>query len=642
MQYRYFNLEKTIARSRKPLHVAVCFIFFSCLMAACSNGSNYTPDGKVADETFSFAWISDNHLGSFAYAEDDLVQAIEDINANGSIEFVVLTGDLTEFGVTSEFALLKEKMAALNKPYYMVDGNHDVNWSENGTTTFGNFFEGNAPRFCFDAHGIRFIGCGSGPMLRMGAPHIPREELNWVKSVLDTTHTDMPVMFFNHFPQFEEIANSYELTNIIKGHNVQYILCGHFHVNSTKEYNGLTSVLGRSLLRRSDPIGGYNIVTLTADSMFVAERTTKEKTHPVWFKGALSEVCIPKGEKMEISYECNAQWPQIKEEWRINETSDIASTGSIDGDFYVYTTTGGKTVAADARNGKKIWEFQSGNKIFSAPYITPENVYISSTDGHIYSLNRKDGKMVWKYYTGYPIVACPIVVDGTIFTGSSNGKFYALDANEGTLLWCTDGYTGYMESRPCADESNIYTGGWEGTFWAIDRQSGAKVWEYNIGKGRYFSPGACWPVIANGNIFVMSSDKVLRCYTPQGNIIWENTSANGRESMSLSEDGNTLYVKGTEDTFTAFDLTREGYPVKWECKMPYESNFIPTPPLEIASKGTILAADTFGTICAIDNTGKGLKWQYKVSNCAVTSFCATIDGNAIAMTMDGKIVKLDF
>ena len=90
--------------------------------------------------------------------------------------------------------------------------------------------------------------------------------------------------------------------------------------------------------------------------------------------------------------------------------------------------------------------------------------------------------MVWKYYTGYPIVACPIVVDGTIFTGSSNGKFYALDANEGTLLWCTDGYTGYMESRPCADESNIYTGGWEGTFWAIDRQSGAKVWEYNIGK----------------------------------------------------------------------------------------------------------------------------------------------------------------
>ncbi|MBQ2132647.1 MAG: metallophosphoesterase, partial [Bacteroidales bacterium] len=278
--------------------MALCFIFLGALGTSCSNTGNFIPDGKVAQEKFSFAWISDNHLGSFAYAEDDLRQAIEEINAIDSLDFVILTGDLTEFGVTSEFALLRQMMDSLQKPYYMVDGNHDVNWSENGTTTFENYFKGNAPRFCFDANGIRFIGCGSGPMLRMGAPHIPREEINWVKSVLDTTDTNHPIIFINHFPQFEEIANSYELTNVLKGYNVQYILCGHFHVNSTKEYNGLTSILGRSLLRRTDPMGGYNIVTVTPDSIFVAERTVKGPTHPVWFRGALTEVNRPKGEQM--------------------------------------------------------------------------------------------------------------------------------------------------------------------------------------------------------------------------------------------------------------------------------------------------------------------------------------------------------
>lgn len=640
MQYN-FNLIRTVATSRRPFFMALCFVFLGC-MAACSNGASWAPDGKGADETFSFAWISDNHLGSFAYAEDDLRQAIEDINGIDSLEFVILSGDLTEFGVTSEFALLKQMLDSLNKPYYMVDGNHDVNWSENGTTTFENYFKGNAPRFCFDAHGIRFIGCGSGPMLRMGAPHIPREEINWLKDILASTHKDQPVIFVNHFPQFEEIANSWEVTNILKDYNVQYILCGHFHVNSTKEYNGLTSVLGRSLLRRTDPMGGYNIVTLTADSMFVAERTVKGPLHPVWFRGGIHEGFIHKGDKMEISFEINGEYPQVREEWRIEEESDIASQAAIDGDFYVYTTTGGKTAALEASTGRMIWEYRTGNKIFSAPFITAENVYVSSTDGNVYALDRLSGRQVWRYGTGYPVVACPLVVGDTLYIGSSNGKFHAVDATNGNVIWVTEGFEGYMESRPCTDGRYIYTGGWEGRFWAIDRTTGEMAWEYNIGKGRYFSPGACWPVLADGKVFVQSSDKVLRAYTPSGDVAWENTSAQGRESIGISADGKTLYVKGTADFFTAFDLTGEGYPVKWECRMPYTYNYIPTRPVEIPGKGAVLAADTFGTVCAVGSLGEGLLWQYKISNCAVTSFCATADDGAIAMTMDGKIVKLVF
>lgn len=602
--------------------VALCFVFMSCQRST----------------HITFAWIADNHYGSFDYATDDLIQAVEDINAQDSIDFVILSGDLTEFGVTSEFAGLKEILTKLNKPFFMVDGNHDVNWSENGTTTFEKYFKGNAPRFVFDDQGIRFIGCGSGPMLRMGAPHIPREEINWLKSVLDTTDVDQPIIFVNHFPMFEEITNSYEVTNLLKERNIQYVLCGHFHVNSTKDFNGVKSILGRSLLRRENPIGGYNIVTVTSDSIKVAERIIKQESSPVWFSAPINWKYEDKGEPYEVSYAINEEYPAVKEEWRIDEVSDIASQGEIDGDFYVYTTTGGKTVAVNAQDGKQIWEFQTGNKIFSAPFITSDAVYVSSTDGFIYSLARKDGKLLWKYDTGYPIVACPVVADNDLYLGSSNGKFYSFDKSSGELNWCTEGFEGYMESRPAVDKRNIYTGGWEGRFWAISRKDGKMKWEHNIGKGRYFSPGACWPVIVDGDIFVQSTDKVLRAYTPSGRIKWENTSCAGRESMSLSADGKMLYVKGTADIFTAFDVTKRKKPVKWETKMPYAYNYIPTAPAE--SAGLVMAADTFGEVCAVANDGKGLQWRYKISNCAVTSLCPTADGGLIAMTMDGKIVKL--
>lgn len=615
--------------------MAFSFIF---LLVQCTSA----PDGKVAQQTFSFAWISDNHLGASANADDDLIQTIEDINLMDSIEFVIFSGDLTEFGATSEFALLKERLASLNKPFYMVDGNHDVNWSENGTTAFEHFFKDNAPRFCFDAYGIRFIGCGSGPMLRMGSPHIPREEITWLKNVLDTTGKDCPIIFINHFPQTDDVTNSYELTNILKEYNVQYILCGHLHNNSIQEYNGLTSILGRSILRKKDPMGGYNIVTLTPDSIFVAERTVKGPTLPVWFKDALQEEFSFKGEPMEVSYDINDKYPQVKELWRIEERSDIASQASIDGNLYVYTTTGGKVVALNVENGKKLWEYQTGNKIFSAPYIDTEKIYISSTDGYVYALARIDGKLVWKYNTGYPIVASPLLASDAIYIGSSNEKFYSIDALSGKLNWVTEGFSGYMESRPCADSAYVYTGGWEGRFWAISRSSGEKLWEHNIGRGRYFSPGACWPVISKGYIFIQSSDHTLRAYAPDGEIVWQNTSAKGRESMGISQDGNTLYIKGIEDTFTAFDLNTEGFPVKWETKMPYPYNYIPTSPIEIPAKNTVLAAETYGSVCAIDSEGKGFLWQHKISNCAVTSLCATEYGDAIVMTMDGKVVRLDF
>lgn len=221
-----------------------------CVMAV-SVVSSY---GQSSRTPFTFAWLSDVHLNSFAYAEDDLRQSIEDINTNPAVDFAILSGDVTEFGDTKEFLLLQEILKNFRKPYLLLPGNHDVNWSENGCTMFNKIFK--ASHFCYDWQGVRFIGCGAGPSLRMGPPHIPREEILWLDSIIRATPREQPIIFVNHFPLNQDLSNWYEVTDILKTRNVLVALAGHLHVNRAYDAEGIPAVIGRSSLRRKDPIGG--------------------------------------------------------------------------------------------------------------------------------------------------------------------------------------------------------------------------------------------------------------------------------------------------------------------------------------------------------------------------------------------------
>jgi hypothetical protein len=47
--------------------------------------------------TFRFAWLSDTHVGS-STGEEDLRATVQDLNSITGLSFVVLSGDVTEFG----------------------------------------------------------------------------------------------------------------------------------------------------------------------------------------------------------------------------------------------------------------------------------------------------------------------------------------------------------------------------------------------------------------------------------------------------------------------------------------------------------------------------------------------------------------
>ena len=102
-------------------------------------------------------------------------------------------------------------------------------------------------------------------------------------------------------------------------------------------------------------------------------------------------------------------------------------------------------------------------------------------------------------------------------------------------------------------------------FYAIDRKTGKKVWEFDTKRGRYFSPGACWPIVLPytdqskkaEQVIVLSSDYFIRAFQPDnGEILWASDKAKGRESLGFSPDGKTMYVKGIKDNCRRY-LSRE-------------------------------------------------------------------------------------
>ena len=345
----------------------------------------------------------------------------------------------------------------------------------------------------------------------------------------------------------------------------------------------------------------------------------------------------------------NATYPSVRETWKLKDVTDIASQGSIDGNLYVYTNTAGVVHALNAKNGKTQWTYTTGNKIFSAPFITPKLVIVSSCDGFIYALDRKQGTVRWKYNTDHPIVACPVVTEGTVYIGSSNGKFYSLKLTDGTLNWTCNGLQGYIESRRAVDKERVYIGTWGAMFYAIDRRSGEKIWEFDTKRGRYFSPGACWPVVlpytrqgkTNEQVIVLSSDYFVRSFHPgTGEIFWASDEAKGRESLGFSPDGKTMYVKGIKNNITAADISHGTYTSLWNTSMPYESNFIPTR-METTEQLVFIPTE-FGVLHAVRTDGSGIAWSHKISHSAITSLKNAGKGKIIVMTMDGTVTCLEY
>jgi len=210
-------------------------------------------------KSFKFALITDTHVGNPNNTRI-LYRTVKDINSLSDIAFVIVSGDVTEFGSYEELRTAKCLLDDLDVPYYALPGNHDSNWSESGTNDFLRVF--GSETFGFEYNGYKFIGLASGPNMRMGPGQIPREDLIWFFKELENTGTETPIIYVNHYQMDSGLNNWFEVMDAFRPYNVKLMLCGHGHNNKAMNFEGVNAAMCRSNLRAKQLFGGYNIITV--------------------------------------------------------------------------------------------------------------------------------------------------------------------------------------------------------------------------------------------------------------------------------------------------------------------------------------------------------------------------------------------
>ena len=595
-------------------------------------------------QSFKFGFVTDTHIGS-GTSQEDLRRTVTDINADTSLRFVVITGDITEFGSDNELMLAKQILDSLNKKWYIIPGNHDANWSESGGNSFRTVF--GAETFSFTYNGYLFAATNSGPNMRMSPGQVPRENLVWLDSLLNNMKSpDMPVIYLNHYPQDSSLNNWYEAIDRLKKKNIQMILLGHGHSNHGYNFEGIPGVMGRSNLRADESIGGYNIVTIQNGIATFEERKPMVKTQKKWLEVKLFEHHFNQDTThyFRPSYAVNNKYPLVKKVWEYQDKSDVGAGTAFAKHLIIATNTIGEIYALNSNTGKRKWSFQTNGKIYSTPDISGNYVIAGSTDKNIYCISLKSGKLIWKSTCLKPVLASPVIKDRIVYIGGSDGHFKALKLKTGDIVWDFDQVKGFVITKALIYQDKIYFGCWSNDFYALNLNTGTLVWKWNNGKGnRMFSPAACCPVATNGRVFIVAPDNYMTSLDAKtGNVIWRNKMPDTRvrESMGLSSDSTMVYVKTMDGQLDGISTAANSMLVSWESslQLPYEL----APSAIVEHNGIVYVPTHSGLACAVERqTGKVL-WKYKASNCLVNTIMPFENDKVVVSTMDGKIICLKY
>ena len=589
---------------------------------------------------FRFAQLTDIHLSpSDPNPTEDLLRSIAQINATDSIDFVLVTGDITEEGDRATMEKVKSCLDLLKVKYYVALGNHETKWSDSGCTAFGEIFGGE--RFDFEHKGFLFLGFNSGPLMRMAYGHVVPQDIRWMTERMNQYNTgdpqqNKPVILVTHYPMIEgDVDNWYEVTDAVRPYNIRLFIGGHYHRNRDLRYDGIPGVLMRSNLRDKDGKPGYGIYEITKDSIRVYTQRIGEPKKQ-WAGFSLTESYYERNGKAEKypDFSVNKEYPQVKEQWITKTGVGIYCSPAVEKDKVFIGDDMGYLTAYALKDGKALWRFQSGKRIVGTPAVSEGIVVFGSADCKIYGLNAQNGNLLWTVETSEPVLGAVTIDNGTAYIGASDHTFRAINTCNGEIKWTFTGVKGYIETKPLVTDSKVIFGAWDNTLYALNKADGRELWKWTGGLTRmHFSPAAVWPVAAEGKVFITDPQRAMIAIEIEtGNTVWRTFQSMVRETIGLSEDGERIYSKTMNDSIVCYS-TKGSHPHElWASNVGFGYEHAPS--MQVEKDGIVFGSTKEGLIFALEaKTGKVL-WKHKIGN-SLISTVVPLSGNRILFTATG-------
>lgn len=596
--------------------------------------------GMQAQSVFRFAQLTDLHLSpNNPNPTEDLLRSVAQINATDNIDFVLVTGDITEEGDRASMEKVKSCLDLLKVKYYVALGNHETKWSDSGCTAFGEIF--GSERFEFEHKGFLFLGFNSGPLMRMAYGHVVPQDIRWMTERMEQAGKNKPVILVSHYPMKEgDVDNWYEVTDAVRPFNVRLFIGGHYHADQVHRYDGIPGVLMRSNLRDKDNKQGYGIYEITSDSIKVFTQRIGEPAKQ-WASFSLTEEYYDHQGKAEKypDFSVNQEYAKAKEQWVVQTGAGIYCSPAVENDQVFVGDDLGCLTAYALKNGKKLWSFVSGKRIVGTPAVSQGIVVFGSADRTIYGLNAADGSLRWKVNAAEPVLGAVTIHEGIAYVGASDKTFRAIDVQTGKVVWSYDQVKGYIETKPLIADNKVIFGAWDNTLYALDKATGKEIWKWTGGLTRmHFSPAAVWPVASNGKVFIADPQRAMTAIDLQnGETIWRTFRSQVRETIGLSEDGERVYSKTMNDSIVCYSTLTNTPEQVWASNVGFGYEHAPSMPQE--KDGVMYGSTKEGLLFALEaKTGK-IIWKHKVGNSLINTV-VPLNGREVLFTATSGEVGL--
>lgn len=155
---------------------------------------------------------------------DELDDVVEILKARNDIDFLVISGDITDFGITKEYRWVNERLEKLDLPILTVIGNHDC--QGNGKELYKDMF-GDLD-YTVNIGRNRFVFTNTNS-LEFSTP-VP--DLGFLRGALaDTTNYDQAILVSHIAPYDPDFSRNLEtdFATIARQGKVKLSLHGHKH-----------------------------------------------------------------------------------------------------------------------------------------------------------------------------------------------------------------------------------------------------------------------------------------------------------------------------------------------------------------------------------------------------------------------------
>lgn len=255
------------------------FAYIVVLFFAATLGANAV--------TITIAQMTDVHIGSADNEKTEhslkhLTEAMDAINRRDDVDFVVFTGDNIDKSRPDDLKTFCKTTKKLNKPYYIIMGNHDAHKVAGiPKDTYMHYINLANKYQKSDAMNYQFPATkdvqavfldGVVPNIPSSHGYFSEDTISWLSKVLKK-NKHKKVIIFQHFPLVpprDEIArtvlHSRDYNNLLLlNNNVLLIASGHYHQGKVQtDDNGIIHISTPSLLSEAQ----YAIIKISYDDTF--------------------------------------------------------------------------------------------------------------------------------------------------------------------------------------------------------------------------------------------------------------------------------------------------------------------------------------------------------------------------------------